>query len=128
LAEGIRHEALRTSCFRNSTPRAVFARGTEVVGEWIRSNGWDRTERYNNNFKDKDLVRDYEEIWFREFPIYFDSDIYAILGGWHFPGPDDDWHDLIDEQLMIVTIRDSEPWVEAWRTRTSQFKVIQRIT
>jgi hypothetical protein len=41
---------------------------------------------------------------------------------------DDDWHDLLDERLMVFTIRDSEPWVEAWRTRAGQFSVIQRIT
>ena len=107
---------------------AVFARGSETVGEWIRSHGWDRTERYNDNFKDSAVVREYERVWMREFPLYFDSDIYAVLGGWHWPGADDDWHDLIDEQLIALTIRDSEPWVEAWRARTGQFNVIQRIT
>jgi hypothetical protein len=73
-------------------------------------------------------VSEYDRIYTREFPLYFESDIHAVLGGWHWPGQDDDWHDLIDEQLMVLTVRDSEPWVEAWRTRTSQFKVIQRIT
>lgn len=107
---------------------AVFARGSEAVGEWIRSHGWQREWRYNDNFKDAAIVREYERAWQREFPIYFESDIYAVLGGWHFPMADDDWHDLLDEQLMVFTIRDSEPWVEAWRTRTGQLKVIQRAT
>jgi hypothetical protein len=107
---------------------AVFARGSETVDGWIRSHGWDRTERYNNNFKDANIVREYLDIWMQEFPLYFGSDIYAVLGGWHLPGQDADWHDLIDEQLMVLTVRDAEPWVEAWRTRASQFKVIQRIT
>lgn len=107
---------------------AVFARGSEAVGEWIRSHGWKRTDRYNDNFKDAAIVREYERVWQREFPIYLQSDIYAVLGGWHWPCADDDWHDLIDEQLMVLTIRDSEPWVEAWRTGTGQFKVIQRVT
>jgi hypothetical protein len=107
---------------------AVFARGSQAVGEWMQANGWERTERYNNNFKDAAIVREYERVWQREFPLYSESDIYAVLGGWHWPGPDDDWHELIDEQLMVLTVRDSEPWVEAWRTRTGQFKVIQRIT
>ncbi len=40
----------------------------------------------------------------------------------------DDWHDLLDEKLILLTVRDSEPWVEAWLTGTGQFKVIQRIT
>jgi hypothetical protein len=107
---------------------AVFAGGSEDVGAWIRSHGWERTDRYNNNFKARDIVDEYQRIWTREFPIYFESDIYAVLGGWHFPCADDDWHDLIDEQLMVFTLRDSEPWVEAWRTRAGQFRVIQRIT
>jgi hypothetical protein len=107
---------------------AVFARGSEAVGEWIRSNGWERTDRYNDNFKDAAIVREYERIWMREFPLYSDSDVYAVLGGWHWPGADDDWHDLIDDELMVLTIRDSEPWIEAWRTKTDRFKVIQRIT
>ena len=107
---------------------AVFARGSDAVGDWIRSHGWDRTDRYNDNFKDAAIVREYERIWTREFPLYSQSDVYAVLGGWHWPCADDDWHDLIDEQLITLTVRDSEPWVEAWRTRSGQLKVIQRIT
>jgi hypothetical protein len=107
---------------------AVFARGSEAVGEWIQSHGFERTDRYNNNFKGRDIVEEYQRIWMEEFPPYQNSDIYAVLGGWHWPGQDDDWHALIDEHLMVLTIRDSEPWVEVWRTRAGQFKVIQRIT
>jgi hypothetical protein len=108
---------------------AVIARGSEAVGEWVASNGRDRRERYNADFEDSTVVEPYQKIWTSEFPLYLESDIYAVLGGWHFPCyDDDDWHDLIDEQLMVFTIRNSEPWVEAWRTRTGQFKVIQRIT
>ena len=107
---------------------AVFARGSEKVNNWISSHGWDRTEPYNSNFKDAQIVEEYLNVWRQEFPLYFESDIYAVLGGWHWLGQDADWHDLIDEQLMVLTVRDSEPWVEAWRTRTSRFKVIQRIT
>ncbi len=107
---------------------AVFARGSGIVEAWIKSHGWDRHERYNNNFKDKAVVDAYDDVHRQEYPLYFESDIYAMLGGWHWPGQDHDWHDLIDEQLMVLTLRDSEPWVEAWRTRAGKFKVIQRIT
>jgi hypothetical protein len=107
---------------------AVFARGSEAVGEWIRSHGWERTDRYNDNFKDASIVGAYERVWMDEFPLYSESDVHAVLGGWHWPCADDDWHKLIDEQLMVLTVRNSEPWVEAWRTRTGQLKVIQRIT
>jgi hypothetical protein len=107
---------------------AVFARGSEAVGDWIASYGWDRGVRYNSNFRGDAVVGPYDEVWAREFPVCFESDIYAVLGGWHFPCADDDWYDLMDEQLMVFTIRGSEPWVEAWRNRTGEFTVIQRIT
>jgi hypothetical protein len=107
---------------------AVFARGSETVGDWIASYGWNRSERYNANFKGNAIVERYDRILADEFPMCFESDIYAVLGGWHFPCADDDWYNLMDEQLLVLTIRDSEPWVEAWRTRTGEFKVIQRIT
>ena len=106
---------------------AVFSRGSDLVGEWLTANDWSRSERYNNNFPDK-ITKAYQEIWFKEFPLYSNSDVYAMLGGWHWPGQDDDWYDLIDDQLMALTFRDSEPWVEAWRTKNGEFKVIQRIT
>ncbi len=43
----------------------------------------------------------------KSFPLYSASDAYAVLGGWHFPWPDGDWHELIDEQLLIFTLRES---------------------
>jgi hypothetical protein len=108
---------------------AVIARGSEKVDEWLKANNWSRDIRYNNNFNDQETARAYQKIWFKEFPPYSQSsDVYAILGGWHWPGQDDDWHDLIDEQLMVLTVRDSEPWVEAWHLRNGEFKVIPRIT
>lgn len=106
---------------------AVFARGSIAVEKWLASRGWSRDEPYNGNFKDQ-AADAYNELWMREHPLYNDSDVYAILGGWHFPFPDDDWPELIDEQLMIFTLKGSEPWVEVWRTRTGEYRVVQRIT
>ena len=108
---------------------AVFALGSEEVGAWLTSNNWQRTERYNSNFGDADLVKDYERIWFSEHPIFKnDPGVYAFTGGWHLPGQDSDWHDLIAAKLLVTTIRDSEPWVEAFQMPDGDFKVIQRIT
>jgi hypothetical protein len=107
---------------------AVFARGSEAVGEWLDQLGWERNVPYNDNFRESGLVREYERIWWDEFPLYSKSDIYAVLGGWHWPSPDDDWHSLIGHQLLILTLRDSEPWVEAWRDTSGEFKIIRRIT
>jgi hypothetical protein len=107
---------------------AIFARGSDVVGEWLAANDWPRDERYNDNFPDSAVVKEYEREWFKSYPLYRQDDTYAVLGGWHWPCADGDWYQLIDEQLVVLTIRDSEPWVESWRLRSGQFKVIQRIT
>jgi hypothetical protein len=92
---------------------ALFARGSQAVAQW---------------HPDAAVVQKYEDAWMREFPLYSSDEIYAVLGGWHMAWPEDDWHDLIDDQLMVFTLRDSEPWVETWRMRSGEFRVIQRIT
>ena len=101
--------------------------GTVRVVEWLERNNWPRDERYNSNFNDRDIVEEYERVWFDEWPVCNES-AYAQIGGWHTPGPDDDWYDHIQSQLLIQTIKDSEPWVEAWRLSTNEYRVIQRIT
>ena len=112
------------SYYRTATSPQVF--GEHMA--WLRANGWQRDWLYNDNFKDKQVAGAYQKTFSGEYPVYIDSGIYAVLGGWHLPFPDPDWQELIDEHLMVMTIRDSEPWVEAWRTRAGQFGVIQRTT
>jgi hypothetical protein len=107
---------------------AIIALGSATVDRWLAQNKWQRERRYNDNFKDRELVHEYERAWFNDYPVYRDDGTYAALGGWHWPCADDDWHDLIDEHLLIFTVFDSEPWVEAWRLHDGSFRVIQRIT
>lgn len=106
----------------------IFVRGSAAVGQWLAANDWPRDERYNDNFRDRAIVKAYERRWAEEYPLYRQDGTYAVLGGWHWPCTDDDWHQLMNEQLMVLTVKDSEPWVEAWRLRSGLFKVIQRIT
>lgn len=107
---------------------AVFAKGSKLVQDWIRSYGWSPEYRYNDNFKGRDVVDEYVSIFMNEFPMYLRKAPVAVLGGWHWNGPDRDWHDLMDEELLVLTIEDAEPWVEAWRLASGEFKVIERIT
>jgi hypothetical protein len=106
---------------------AVFALGSEAVGRWLASIGWSRAERHDDNFPARDIVREYERVWFQEYPLYREG-IFAVLGGWHWPCAHHDWHKLIGEHLLVLTLHDSEPWVETWLLRNGKFKVIQRIT
>jgi len=105
---------------------AVVARGSARVEHWIKSHGWCR-EDWCNHVPDLKMVREYTRIYMDECPVYREGP-FAALGGWHGPGPDDDWHSLIDDQLLVWTFEDSEPRVEAWRLRSGEFRVIQRIT
>lgn len=106
---------------------AVMLKGSAAVGEWLKSKNWQRDWGYNGNFKDE-AAKAYQDVWFDEHPIYKESDVYAILGGWHFLWPDGDWPNLFDDKLMIFTLRNSEPWMEAWLMKTGEYKVFQRIT
>jgi len=106
---------------------AVFAKGSDAVRQWLAANRWERNWGFNNNFQDRKIVEEYNNIFTKEYPLYRDE-VYATLGGWHSPWPEDDWGDLIDEQLLVMTIKDSEPWVETWKLRAGDYRVIQRIT
>ncbi|MGE0045614.1 MAG: hypothetical protein AB7T08_07635 [Hyphomonadaceae bacterium] len=107
---------------------AVFALGSDSVGSWLADNQWQRDWGYNSNFSASDLVQQYERIFQSEYPLYLSSNVVAMIGGWHFPFPDDDWRDLIADELLLMTLKDAEPWVEAWRARDGSFKVVERIT
>jgi hypothetical protein len=108
---------------------AVIARGSPQVDRWLADNNWKRSWRYNSNFAERELVQRYQAVEYRENPLYWNDEFaYASLGGWHMGWPDDDWHELLGEKLLIQTYAESEPWVEVWELPSGQFKVIQRIT
>ena len=106
---------------------AVMLKGSDAVGQWLAAHKWQRDWGYNGNFQDE-AAKAYNRVWFAEHPMYRESDIFAILGGWHFQFPDSDWMNQLEDQHVILTLRDSEPWVEGWLTRNRDFKVFQRIT
>lgn len=85
-------------------------------------------EPYNSNFKDSELVDDYLREWQSAYPLYNHDRVSAVLGGWHFPFPDGDWHELVNSELCVFTVHQSEPWIECWRDAKGTFRVIQRIT
>lgn len=107
---------------------AVFALGSDRVGSWLDENKWERSWGYNSNFPGRAVVEGYEREYQAQHPLYASSDIFAMIGGWHFPFPDGDWNELVSDELMVMTIRGAEPWVEAWRSKQGGFRVIERIT
>jgi hypothetical protein len=106
---------------------AVISYGSLAVGQWLTENNWKREWRYNSNFRDRAVAEAYQAVERRENPLYWKG-AYASLGGWHVGWPDEDWHELVNEKLLVQTYMDSEPWIEAWELRSGAFRVIQRIT
>jgi hypothetical protein len=104
---------------------ALCLYGGPAVGEWLTSEGLDRT--------DYDLAATTEigEAYRKEYrnrcPLYWDEQPVAVLGGWHTSWPDDDFYLPREMRLMLWTFRESEPWVEVFE-RSPNMPVRLRIT
>jgi len=108
---------------------ALFAFGSDKVGEWLAAINWPRTERPTSNFPDWELLSRYDAIWQAEHPVFHDDPaVYSITGGWHMPTQWNDWHELADAKLLVTTVRDAEPWVEVFQLPDGDIKVIERCT
>ena len=128
---------------------AVFLFGSKTVHEWLAEIGWkpewggevnfggwrsewggtvdlsDRKSRlaYSN------VLRAYKKVAKVEnCPIPdHGPDVFAVLGGWHFPWPDGDWQELTAHPLVLWTKAESEPSIEVFRTDNT-FRTFHRIT
>lgn len=54
--------------------------------------------------------------------------VYAALGGWSEPWPENDWYDLQEKRFVLFTYEDAEPYSEVWLDKDRNFQVIQRIS
>lgn len=109
---------------------AVFARGSDPVGEWLAANGVQREWGYGS-FRDaasRVVANGYLRLWEKEAPSWVEPQVYAVLGGWHNTGPAGDWFSLIDQRLVLWTHRQIEPSVEVWRSAEGDYTVYQRIS
>jgi hypothetical protein len=63
-------------------------------------------------------------------PLHYadDEGIYAMLGGWHEPWPENDAYDDEPGRLVLWTFKDAEPWLEVWQRPSGHLEVIPRIT
>jgi hypothetical protein len=91
----------------------LFLLGPERIQAWLRELGWPPGAGYNANFPERSIVEAYEDRYQQELPFYTGG-AHAVLGGWHFPWPDDDWRDLVSCRLLAWTFAGGEPWLEAW--------------
>lgn len=106
---------------------ALFRFGSTAIQDWLRANRWQRDWEYNDNFPDRAIANAYNRIYQDQNPLYTGI-AFAVLGGWHFPWPDGDWDEHLDQQLIVWTFEDAEPWIEVWRDVHGAFHLIERIT
>lgn len=103
----------------------IFRRGSAEVGAFIERQGWTRDDPYNDNFPHPAGAA-YERRWQQNCPLYR-GEHDVIVGGWPMPWPDDEGPGLIEHELILWTLRNSEPWVEVFHIN-GNYVVKQRIT
>ena len=104
----------------------IFRYGSPAVGEWLSDNNWPRDKRYGGGFDDALIADVYHQHWLREQAMFTDPAVAAVVGGWHPLRTDSDWCELAEERLLVQTLHDAEPWIEAWQLRNGGFRVIRR--
>lgn len=124
VTEGLKLYAHHDSSF--PPLEAVFKFGSSNLTQWLASNQWKPEWGCNDNFPDRTPVDMYEREYRNRLPL-FSGDAHVVIGGWHMPWPDEDWDDLVGQQLIAWTFAESEPWVEVWQ-ENGNYRVIQRIT
>ncbi|MGL6072890.1 MAG: SMI1/KNR4 family protein [Fimbriiglobus sp.] len=109
-AEGEKLYAHRIECLPPMD--AVFWFGSEKVQKWLSANDWNPALGYYN-FPDREPIDAYERNFRSEHPFLHDEEFFAMLGGWSVMF-DESWYELVEKPLMLLTIRDSEPWLEVF--------------
>ena len=104
---------------------ALCLYGGPAVGEWLASEGLDRTDY--DIASTTELGEAYQEEYRGRCPLYLDDQPVAVLGGWHAAWPDDEFYLPREMRLMLWTFRDAEPWVEVFE-RSPNMPVRLRIT
>ena len=75
-------------------------------------------------------MAEYEQAWWEEVhprDHLSDTAVYAQLGGWPITWPEDAADEQLRKHLVLRTYRDSEPWIEVFRSGR-KFEVFERIT
>jgi hypothetical protein len=68
----------------------------------------------------------YVRFFQQQHPLY-SSQTAAMLGGWHVGWPDDGSYYNNGRQVTLLTLRDSEPWIEVW-PREGKYEALWRST
>ncbi len=140
ITELIRHDSTRELPFEislginlypfrtTSLPplEAIFHFGSQKIQDLVSAQGWEGGWDYH--IPNKSIEHAYLRAYQAQNPLYLKRNVFAILGGWHFPWADGDWEKMLDQELLLWTFQDAEPWVEVWRDKNKKFHRLGRIT
>ena len=106
---------------------AILKFGSRQVQDWLNDINWELDESSAFYYPYHEAPDRYFSMYTDMHPLYRE-DVFAMVGGWHYPFPDNDWFENLDSYLSLMTIRDSEPWIEAWQRPKGQYDVLHRVT
>ncbi len=109
--DGERLYAHRINCL--PPVEAIFRFGRKPIQTWLAANDWNAEWGYNSDFLDAGPVEEYLSALRAEHPFFHDEEFYAMFGGWSVCF-DENWAKLVEKPLLLLTIRDSEPWLEVY--------------
>lgn len=92
---------------------ALLYNASAKIKQWLKERGWNpKSGDSPGAYADKDIVEPYRQLFFREHPVYTEAGL-AMFGGWSIDF-DDDWLKWSKKPLVVLTVADSEPWVEVF--------------
>lgn len=116
---------------------ALFKFGPKPIQDWLAANSIDPEHGTNPQAfgaANMPALIAYDKVMQAEHPFYGQVDCHAMLGGWSMAflwcyGMDEPypWH-VFDLPLVVLTIADSEPWLEVYDNGGKSFTTFSRIT
>lgn len=95
---------------------ALCLHGSQRVADWLASLGLERYEYWK---VPRELTAEYKTHYRGQTPIMQNS-ADVVVGGWHMMWPEDDFYMPPEMTLVLLTLRDAEPWYSVWYSPMSQ--------
>jgi len=108
---------------------AIFKFGSPAFKQWHSGEGHSQNSPEVYRLERSTVFGAYDQHLRMNNPLLgWPCGVYAALGGWSEPWPENDWYDLQEKRLVLFTYEDAEPYIEVWLDDNHNFQVIQRIS
>jgi hypothetical protein len=100
--------------------------GGPIVEDWLSELGMKKTDADHPRVYDTPEGSAYELFFQSHDPVILNN-CFACLGGYHMTWPESETIYDHGKQFVLITIKDSEPWIEVWPCETG-YKAVWRVT